>query len=133
MVVMSLRQIAYVSVATAPLAPEEVRDLVSCARRNNVRDNVTGLLLVGRCGFVQVLEGPPSAMVRLFERLEDDPRHYGMVRLHEADVALRAFAECPLALRQADADSMRRLEAAMPQLGAGLCSTVTTDAVGLAW
>lgn len=129
---MAFRQIAYVSASTELLEPEDVSALVSCARRNNVRDDITGMLLVSRTGFVQVLEGPRVPVMALYRRLEDDPRHHSLVLLHKTDVPLRAFPDCPMALKQADADSIRRLEQTVPQLAAGLCSMLTAEAVGLA-
>ncbi len=129
---MALSQIAYVSAAPGPLEPDEVAALLSQSRRNNVRDDVTGILLASRCGFVQVLEGPALALRALYERIEDDPRHRDIVMLHKGDVRLRAFPECAMAFQQLDGDSLRRLEQSLPYLRSGLCSMLTADAVGMA-
>ncbi|MEQ8745680.1 BLUF domain-containing protein [Pyruvatibacter sp.] len=130
---MAFCQLAYVSNVAAPYAPDELSALVACARRNNVRDDITGLLLAGRGGFVQVVEGPHAQIHSLIDRLESDYRHTNMVLLQKRDVHLRAFADTPLAVRQADADSLRRLEQALPVLASGLCSQLTAEAVGLVY
>jgi len=129
---MALRQIAYVSASRGSAEAEEVRAILSSSRRNNLRDHITGLLLAGPRGFIQLVEGPRSSIAQLYTRIAVDPRHHEMVLLHEADVSLRAFPDCPLAFHQADGDSLRRLEQAVPHLGAGLRSLFTAEAAGLA-
>lgn len=128
---MAFCQIAYVSDVEVPCAPDDLSQLVACARRNNVRDGITGILLSGRAGFIQLIEGPRMAVLSLFERLENDPRHRNMVILHKGDTHLRTFPDRPLCLQQADQDSLQRLEKALPVLSAGLCSQMTADAIGL--
>lgn len=127
---MPLRQIAYVSAATGPLDAEEIRALVACCRRNNVRDDITGMLLAGGNGYVQVLEGPRACVMDLYHRVEDDPRHENLVLLHQDDIPMRAFPDCPMAFRPADAESIRRLEELMPRLSTGLYSMLTAEAAG---
>lgn len=131
---MAFCQLAYVSDvsgANGCYHPDDLSHLVACARRNNVRDGITGILLTGKRGFVQVIEGPRMAVLSLFDRLESDPRHNNLVLLHKGDTQLRAFPEMPLSLCKASPDALRQLESAMPSLGTGLCSKLTTEAASL--
>jgi len=129
---MALSQIAYVSEMHGSCDSEELAHLMACARRNNVRDGITGILLTGRSGFIQVFEGPPGAVVSLFDRLENDPRHANIVLLHRGDSHIRVFPDTPMCLRHADPDSLRRLEHALPTLSSGLCCKLTAEVAGLA-
>ena len=128
---MAFCQLAYVSDTDRAHAPDEVSDLIACARRNNLRDNITGTLLVGRAGFVQVVEGPREAVMSLLNRLENDHRHRNMVLLHKGDAHVRVFPDTPMRVRSADTHALKQLERAVPVLAAGLCSKFTAEAVGL--
>ncbi|GGD11266.1 BLUF domain-containing protein [Pyruvatibacter mobilis] len=128
---MALCQLAYVSDIDRPCSPGDISNLVQAARRNNVRDNITGILLAGRGGFIQLVEGPRMAVIGLLDRLEADPRHHNMVVLHRGDAHLRAYPDCPMTFQYADSDSLNRLEMSVPALSSGLCSKLTAEAVGL--
>jgi hypothetical protein len=53
--------------------------LMEQAAINNARDGVTGLLTWSDDAFLQLLEGPRSALCRLLKRIEIDPRHDGVM------------------------------------------------------
>lgn len=64
----------------APWDAAKVQGIADVSARNNAKAGVTGsLLFVDNC-FVQVLEGPVSAIETVFERICNDFRH-GDVRL----------------------------------------------------
>lgn len=48
----------------------------------NKMDHITGLLMYSDGVFVQLIEGPPSAVKHLWSRLLRDPRHFGVVQLY---------------------------------------------------
>jgi len=127
---MALCQLAYVSDIDSPYGQSDISYLLSAARRNNVRDGITGILIAGRSGFIQLVEGPKAAVTSLLERLEADPRHSNMVLLHRGDTQLRAYPDCPMTFQYADSDVLRRLELSVPALSSGLCSKLTAEAMG---
>ena len=73
----ALLALLYVSDMVAPDAGEVAR-ICTQSRVNNLRDDITGLLLFDGKAFCQYVEGPPPAMAGLRERLERDPRHTRM-------------------------------------------------------
>ena len=77
--------------------PREVERILAAARRNNARAGVTGALLRGETQFAQVLEGPPEAVERAFERIRRDWRHADLVVLGREAAAGRMFGGCPMA------------------------------------
>jgi hypothetical protein len=77
-----VEQIIYISTSRAEFAdPGMVRDILKASRRNNARDRLSGLLLVGGRRFLQVLEGPQAALQRTYERIRADERHFALVEL----------------------------------------------------
>ena len=70
----------YRSRAVRPLTETDLAQLALRSASQNASDAVTGLLLyaepVGSEGlFVQWVEGAESAVVALYERIREDPRH----------------------------------------------------------
>ena len=63
------------------------------ARRNNVRDGLTGALIVRHDLYLQLLEGPAAAVDRTFGRIRDDNRHLAVTLLCRAEVPARMFPE----------------------------------------
>ncbi len=75
----------------------EIEKILASARRNNLKNDVTGALLVTDRGFVQVLEGGKAAIEETFTRIKADPRHSNITVLASEPVAERGFSGWPLA------------------------------------
>ena len=85
-------QLVYISTMRGPVGVEDCEDILAASRRNNARDGITGLLVVGTNRFLQLLEGPPSAVRAAYNRIKADPRHYAAVVISECTTEERA---CP--------------------------------------
>lgn len=92
-----LLRIAYASRNVEVQGEAGLGEILAVSRRNNRRDGVTGALLFSENVFVQVLEGPPSAVEAVFERIQMDPRHGDVVVLLNEAAAERRFAEWDMA------------------------------------
>ncbi len=71
--------------------------ILSEAQRNNDRDGLTGALAAHDERYIQVIEGPASALDNLMRRLEQDPRHRNIVILDRAPIVSRAFGQWAMA------------------------------------
>lgn len=71
---------------------ETVDAILRVSRTNNVRDGVTGVLIVGERQFVQLLEGDRASVSRCFLRITKDPRHRDLQVISTGDVPHRLFA-----------------------------------------
>ncbi|MEN0021325.1 MAG: BLUF domain-containing protein [Planctomycetota bacterium] len=72
----SVRQLAYISRAVRPMPEHEVVRLQQRAGATNAESGITGLLLVGNGHFLQLIEGPPAEIERVFtQRISGDRRH----------------------------------------------------------
>ena len=90
---MKLIQLIYVSAALKLFAPAELRELLRLARIKNQRLDVTGMLLYHQGSFLQVLEGPASAVNPLLETIEADQRHHKLMLLLRREIEARNFAD----------------------------------------
>lgn len=92
-----MRQLVYVSTACA-VGPTDLEQIMTSAARNNAAAGVTGLLLFNGQNFLQLLEGEEDAVARLLDRVEDDPRHSGVVVVTSLETEARSFPEWSMRL-----------------------------------
>ena len=71
--------------------------LLEKSRRNNLRDDITGLLLYHEGNFFQALEGPMDAVQACYDRIVEDPHHQGHIVLMAEEVAQRNFSAWSMA------------------------------------
>jgi hypothetical protein len=95
----SLVSAVYVSSAAKPMAEEEILELLRIARAKNERLGITGMLLYREGNFLQVLEGPASAIDQVIDKIKKDPRHKGLILMSRKPVEERLFPEWQMAFR----------------------------------
>lgn len=101
-----MQYLIYVSAASKLLSNSEIKKILQISRENNLRDNITGMLLYSEGTFMQVLEGEEETLTATFQRIENDPRHTGVVTLDTADVIGRLFPGQPLGFKTANAKQL---------------------------
>jgi len=93
----NLIRLTYVSKATfdcgasADELVSEVQDILAEARRNNQKSKVSGALFFGEGYFFQCLEGKPSLVLPLVEKIKTDPRHESFKISYQKAVPRRYF------------------------------------------
>ncbi|BFZ55319.1 hypothetical protein PYCC9005_002359 [Savitreella phatthalungensis] len=100
-----LYQLVYLSSAEHLLEDSELVSILAASRRNNIKRNVTGLLLYHDGNFIQFLEGPAHQVDALYERISLDVRHRGVLRLLRREIAKRDFGEWTMGFKALSADS----------------------------
>lgn len=65
--------------------------ITTVSRRNNVKAEVSGLLIYHDRRFFQVLEGEEAVLSRLMTRIASDPRHVGLLIIEHGRIERRAF------------------------------------------
>lgn len=88
-----MRQIAYLSTASCIMDVPQLEELLGQCRQNNKSLEVTGLLLFYKGNFLQVLEGPEHAVLSLYEKITQDPRHKFCIQVVNRDIEERGFGE----------------------------------------
>ena len=80
----------------------QMEQIVAEARRANAASDVTGALIYNEGIFAQLLEGPFGAVRRIFERIQDDPRHEDVLLIQAHITANRVFGAWPMACAEVD-------------------------------
>ena len=75
----------------------EIRQILETARRNNSQADVTGALLFSSGYFAQALEGPRTAIEKIFERIQRDNRHGDVTVLESVSGSERDFSQWSMA------------------------------------
>jgi hypothetical protein len=86
-----VQRIIYISTCRTDPDRSMVDDILRQSHKNNRRDGLTGLLVVGGRRFLQVLEGPCEQLDSAYVRIKADPRHFALVELGRKPVQERAF------------------------------------------
>ncbi len=94
-----LKQLAYVSQATAPLDDVQLLEILNISRKNNSNDDITGFLMHCDGNFFQIIEGPEEHIDELFQRLMRDTRHHHLTLVLHRDIHERMFAQWSMAFR----------------------------------
>ena len=58
-------RLLYISHATREISEAQIQDILQSSRRNNPALGITGVLVHGGGQFMQILEGPEHAVLRL--------------------------------------------------------------------
>jgi hypothetical protein len=106
-----LYEVLYVSTLCPHQPLSVVADIAARARLVNAELDITGLLIFDGQRFCQQLEGPQKAVLKLIERIRNDPRHTNVEILHNAPLAARRFLQFSLAFSTVeDEEALARLE-----------------------
>jgi hypothetical protein len=87
-------QLAYTSFSRFHLQETTLSDILEVSRRNNSRDEITGILMYEDRTFFQVLEGEQSAVEDCYyKRILNDPRHYRLALYWYGLAERRVFSD----------------------------------------
>ena len=107
----ALYEVLYVSTIAPDQPLSVVAEIAGRARIVNAELDITGLLIFDGQRFCQQLEGPQKAVLKLIERIRNDPRHINVEVLHHGPLAGRRFQQFTLAFSTVeDVDALARME-----------------------
>jgi hypothetical protein len=75
------------------LASDELESILDSSVRNNMRDQITGILVVERDTIMQLIEGSREAISKCFARIMEDSRHHEVKVISCGDVSKRLFQD----------------------------------------
>jgi tRNA U34 5-methylaminomethyl-2-thiouridine-forming methyltransferase MnmC len=90
---MALIELAYVSIETRPMSPQDLMDILEIARKKNKELDITGMLLYRDGYFIQALEGEEAAVTELYNTIAQDDRHTRVLIIEKASIESRSFGE----------------------------------------
>ena len=95
-----LRAIVYVSSATEALTAPQLERLLTAARKVNLENSVTGVLLYSDGNFMQYLEGTDEAVSLTFSRIQASKKHRSIIEILNQRIAQRSFPNWEMGFAQ---------------------------------
>jgi hypothetical protein len=89
----ALWHLIYASAASKGFKLSDLEEILRVARKNNARDDISGMLLFEGKSFLQVLEGERRKIDVLLEKIRNDRRHARTVLLLREPIEQRSFAD----------------------------------------
>jgi hypothetical protein len=83
----------YISKATVAVPEKELKEMLAQWRKNNEKEDITGMLLYSGDHFVQLIEGPVENLKKLFHKISQDYHHTSIIKLADGKITHRLFAD----------------------------------------
>lgn len=78
--------ICYVSNKDKNLDHQQVKELLDFCHLQNERLGIKGVFLYSEGNFFQILEGEKDVVLKIFEKIKKDSRHYGIIQIIGRDI-----------------------------------------------
>ena len=86
-----LKQVIYVSEKT-DTSSDNLTDIYDVSQKNNSESGISGCLIIGSDSYLQLLEGPDSAVEKLYSKIKVDSRHKKVKKLFEQHIEEKLFS-----------------------------------------
>jgi hypothetical protein len=118
-----LRRLFWSSVPSPSFSAARINQIVSAARRNNSKHEISGMLLFTGVHFLEVLEGEDRNLADLWGRLQQDQRHRELFLISDDRCERRMYPEWKMGYLvdhkvDVQIESLHRVQA---QVGRGPC------------
>jgi hypothetical protein len=119
-----LVELLYCSVSVAPqLTNADLDQILTSARRRNLAEDITGMLIYYRGEFLQILEGRKRSVENIYEKfIGPDPRHTSLNKVYENTISYRSFSEWSMGFV-----GYPEIESRMPLSVKGILMNMLTD------
>ena len=96
--------------AVRPLSDQDLQELLAQCRRDNARQNITGILFYSHGNIAQLIEGEPDVIEPLYEKIARDGRHSHVRKLLQKPITQRSFAEWSMAFHPLESGGFDELK-----------------------
>jgi len=108
---------------SSQLTNMDLDHILASARRRNVAEEITGMLLYYRGEFVQILEGEKKSVENIYDKfISPDLRHTALNKVHQNTISHRSFSEWSMGFIGA-----QEIESRMPSSAIGILMNMLTN------
>ena len=97
-----LFEVTYRSMARAEVTEKDLENILETSREMNKKYGVTGSLIYHRRVFFQLIEGPKKNILKLYNNIKKDKRHFDVITMWQGVKLYRDFEEWDMALLSDD-------------------------------
>lgn len=98
--------LAYLSNSSPKITEDDLINILIESRRRNIGKAITGMLLYIEGNIIQVIEGVEHDVIQLFSKIEQDNRHYGIVKIAEGEIDKRNFEGWAMGFKSTSFDEL---------------------------
>lgn len=91
-------ELTYKSTMSDGIQIKDIEEIIDQAASTNQEQNITGCLVCQNNNFFQLLEGPKSNVLLIYDKIKKDPRHHGLEVLTRKVNSHRFFPKWSMAL-----------------------------------
>jgi len=102
--------IIYSSTGTRQFTENDLTDILSKSVNNNIRDNITGVLLYHDDSFIQLLEGEEETVRETYKRITGDERHKDVKTIASGQLDERNFPDWAMGFKSINAEALKELK-----------------------
>ncbi|MEO6721567.1 MAG: BLUF domain-containing protein [Ferruginibacter sp.] len=95
-----MHTLIYLSASSSLFSNDDIIDILNKSRSNNLRLEITGLLLYHEGSILQILEGEREVVLAVFNKICLDKRHRGIIKLLDDEIKERSFADWSMGFKQ---------------------------------
>ncbi|MFS4484105.1 BLUF domain-containing protein [Hyunsoonleella sp. 2307UL5-6] len=88
-----LKTVCYISDARLSEPLENVKAIYKKAKENNLKHDITGVLIFHKGNFLQVLEGMAESVDQTYEKIRFDSRHKNIIKVINIKTEQRIFED----------------------------------------
>lgn len=92
-------QVLYSSKTKSDFTMNEINQILEISRKNNFKNNVTGILLYRNGEFLQLLEGDAINVHYTLKKIMDDQRHRDINIFYENEIQRKLFSNWSMAFK----------------------------------
>ncbi|MCA0132432.1 BLUF domain-containing protein [Winogradskyella alexanderae] len=88
-----MKAICYISNFARDLNKHQISELIETVNCNNIRENITGILIIRNKQFFQILEGENRVINQMYKKIRSDKRHSTIIKLLDITIDGRIFSD----------------------------------------
>lgn len=92
--------ILYISTMKEDYSKEQIIDMLKLFQEKNNKNGISGLMLYHEKNVIQYLEGDKEDLYRLYNNIENDCRHYHIIKIMDEKITKRNFVNWDLGFKE---------------------------------
>ncbi|GAB4029144.1 BLUF domain-containing protein [Spirosoma jeollabukense] len=109
--------IVYISSSKGLYSEDQLSNILEQSRQNNSFSGITGIMLYFNGSIIQVLEGDEERVKTLYNRIEQDPRHTGIIPFFSHPIEKRSFSEWSMGYKSLSVNELGHIKDQVPFIG----------------
>ncbi len=88
-----LQTLCYVSSSNVNLTKKSLEQLFITTKSNNLKQDISGILIFNGGNFLQIMEGEKNTINELYHKISKDKKHSNIIKLIEKPISERMFED----------------------------------------